>query len=68
MGKMAVRLISFYRNYLSIMKLQCCRFYPSCSQYSIDAVEKYGTFRGLLKGLLRVLRCHPFSKGGYDPA
>jgi hypothetical protein len=50
------------------MKLQCCRFYPSCSEYAINAVEKYGTFKGIFKGIKRVLRCHPFSRGGYDPA
>lgn len=66
--KVLVSIIKFYRNYLSGMKLQCCRFYPSCSQYTIDAVEKYGPIRGILKGSMRLLRCHPLSKGGYDPA
>ncbi|HPM42420.1 MAG TPA: membrane protein insertion efficiency factor YidD [Candidatus Omnitrophota bacterium] len=68
MKKAVVFIIQFYRNYLSILKLQCCRFYPSCSQYTIDAVGKYGVIRGLLKGMFRLLRCHPLSKGGYDPA
>jgi uncharacterized protein len=44
-----------------------CRFYPSCSQYFILAVEKYGALRGALRGVWRILRCHPFHKGGYDP-
>ncbi|MBP7055262.1 MAG: membrane protein insertion efficiency factor YidD [Candidatus Omnitrophica bacterium] len=68
MKKKIVWIIQFYRKYLSTLKLQCCRFYPSCSQYAIDAVEKYGVIRGLLKGMFRLLRCHPLSKGGYDPA
>jgi putative membrane protein insertion efficiency factor len=45
-----------------------CRFYPSCSQYSIDAIQKYGPFVGPIKGLWRIIRCNPWSKGGVDPA
>ena len=45
-----------------------CRFTPSCSQYAIDAINKYGPIGGLLKTAWRLLRCNPFSKGGYDPA
>ncbi|MFA5143191.1 MAG: membrane protein insertion efficiency factor YidD [Candidatus Omnitrophota bacterium] len=67
MKKLAVIVLKFYRNYLSPFKLQCCRFYPSCSQYTIEAVERYGFLKGMLKGTKRILRCHPFSKGGYDP-
>lgn len=59
--------LTFYRNYLSPMKIRCCRFYPSCSEYAIEAIEKHGVFSGLFKGLKRILRCHPFSRGGYDP-
>ncbi|MDO8659487.1 MAG: membrane protein insertion efficiency factor YidD [Candidatus Parcubacteria bacterium] len=44
-----------------------CRFYPSCSQYTYEAIERYGASRGLLKGLVRVLKCNPLSKGGYNP-
>ena len=44
-----------------------CKFYPTCSEYTIQAIEKYGGFRGSLIGLKRILRCNPFSKGGYDP-
>ena len=60
--------LRFYRNYLSIFKLQCCRFYPSCSEYAIDAIDKHGLFSGLIKSVKRILRCNPFSAGGYDPA
>jgi len=61
-----IYLIKFYRNILSPLKLQTCRYYPSCSLYAIQAIEKYGTIKGLLKAMSRLLRCHPFSKGGYD--
>ncbi len=44
-----------------------CRFYPSCSEYTYQAIEKYGAMRGLFKGLKRILRCHPFNEGGCDP-
>jgi putative membrane protein insertion efficiency factor len=49
------------------MNLRCCRFYPSCSQYAAEAIEKYGVFSGGIKSVKRLLRCNPFSKGGYDP-
>jgi putative membrane protein insertion efficiency factor len=44
-----------------------CRFTPTCSEYTYQAVEKYGAAKGLFLGLKRIIRCHPFSKGGYDP-
>lgn len=66
--KPIVSLLKFYRNYLSPLKLQCCRFHPSCSEYAIEAVEKYGAIKGSFKAVKRILRCHPFSRGGYDPA
>ncbi|MFA5821706.1 MAG: membrane protein insertion efficiency factor YidD [Thermodesulfovibrionales bacterium] len=44
-----------------------CRFIPSCSEYSIDAIKKYGSFKGIYLSLRRILRCHPFHSGGYDP-
>lgn len=66
--KTIIRLIKIYRNHLSSLKLQCCRFYPSCSEYAIDAIEKYGTIRGVGKSICRVVRCNPLSPGGYDPA
>ncbi len=62
-------MIRFYRKYLSGMKGGCtCKYYPTCSQYGLEAIEKYGALKG--GGALavwRILRCNPFSKGGYDP-
>lgn len=66
-GNLAVSMLRFYRNYLSGLKLRCCRFYPSCSEYAIEAIEKHGLFFGGIKAIKRVMRCHPFSEGGYDP-
>lgn len=67
MRYIVISVLKFYRNYLSIFKLRCCRFYPSCSEYAIEAVKKYGVFSGGIKSVWRILRCNPFSKGGYDP-
>ena len=44
-----------------------CKYYPTCSQYTLEAIEIHGAFKGLMMGLWRILRCNPFSKGGYDP-
>ena len=67
MKKIAIRLIELYRKYLSPLKKHpTCRFVPTCSEYAIMAIEKYGVFKGLLKALWRILRCNPFSEGGID--
>ncbi|MBU4377245.1 MAG: membrane protein insertion efficiency factor YidD [Candidatus Omnitrophica bacterium] len=63
----AIKCIDFYHKYLSILKLPSCRYHPTCSHYTREAIEKYGVFRGSIKGALRILRCHPFSRSGYDP-
>lgn len=63
-----IKLIDFYRNYLSLLKLPSCRYHPTCSEYTKGAVKKYGAGKGLLKSAYRILRCNPFSKGGFDPA
>ncbi|WP_218918309.1 membrane protein insertion efficiency factor YidD [Desulfobulbus propionicus] len=63
-------LIALFRGYqllLSPLFPPVCRFIPSCSQYAIEAVRKHGVFRGTLMAIWRILRCHPFSRGGYDP-
>ncbi|MDY6825855.1 MAG: membrane protein insertion efficiency factor YidD [Bacillota bacterium] len=65
--KICLLLIKFYRLYISPLKPRVCRFYPSCSQYTYEAVERYGIVHGLYMGLKRILRCHPFNPGGYDP-
>ncbi len=68
MKTVLIKLIEFYRAHISSLKPQpTCRFYPTCSQYGIEAIEKFGAFKGLGLTLLRVLRCNPFFKGGYDP-
>ncbi|HYJ79697.1 MAG TPA: membrane protein insertion efficiency factor YidD [Longimicrobiaceae bacterium] len=59
--------IRFYRKGISPLKPPVCRFYPSCSQYGLEAIERYGAARGSWLLLRRVLRCHPFSRGGFDP-
>lgn len=62
-----ILLIKFYRKFISPLKKPTCRFIPTCSQYAIDALNKYGFFVGVYLSIKRVLRCNPFSKGGYDP-
>jgi putative membrane protein insertion efficiency factor len=60
--------ITCYRYAISPVLGDCCRFYPSCSAYAIDALKKHGVLRGTLKTAWRLLRCNPWNKGGYDPA
>ena len=60
-------LVRFYRANISPMHRPCCRFIPTCSQYAMEAIEKYGAIRGGYLALRRVLRCNPLHKGGYDP-
>jgi hypothetical protein len=67
-GRVLILAVRAYQLALSPWLGGRCRFHPSCSQYFIDAVRKYGAVRGSLRGLWRVLRCHPFHPGGYDPA
>ena len=62
-----ITLIKAYRQFVSPMLPPSCRFTPSCSLYALQAVERYGLIRGSFMGARRVLRCHPFSKGGFDP-
>lgn len=68
MKRLFLWLIRFYRRELSPRKRKpCCRYFPTCSQYALTAVERYGAIRGGRLALWRLLRCNPFSKGGYDP-
>ncbi|MDI6892381.1 MAG: membrane protein insertion efficiency factor YidD [Actinomycetota bacterium] len=60
-------LIKGYRRYLSPLLPPRCRFYPSCSRYAMEALERHGIFRGGYLAIRRILRCHPFSGGGCDP-
>ena len=66
-ARAVIVLIRGYQYLISPLLPQACRFYPTCSAYTIEAIKRYGTLRGGLKGLWRVLRCHPLSRGGYDP-
>ena len=67
LNQSAIILIKFYQIFLSPLFPDCCRFYPTCSEYMILAIRKYGAFKGIYLGLKRLCRCHPFSLGGYDP-
>lgn len=60
-------LIHFYRSAISPIRPPVCRFYPSCSAYTEEAIERFGVVRGVRMGLWRLLRCHPFHPGGHDP-
>ena len=68
MKKAVFFLIRFYRKNISPYKSYTrCKYFPTCSEYAIEAVEKYGVFKGSYLGIKRILRCHPWSEGGYDP-
>ncbi|WP_029523265.1 membrane protein insertion efficiency factor YidD [Persephonella sp. KM09-Lau-8] len=64
--KFVIKFLKGYQKFISPIYPPSCRYYPTCSQYSIEAVEKYGVAKGLLKAIWRVLRCNPFAKGGID--
>lgn len=70
MKKIFIKMIKWYQNNISLWlnsKNIRCKYHPSCSEYTIQAIEKYGAIKGSLLGMWRILRCNPFSKGGYDP-
>ena len=67
MKRLLLLCIYIYRKYISPLKRPSCRFYPTCSAYAMEAIEKKGAFLGSIMAIRRVLRCHPFSDGGYDP-
>lgn len=70
MKRLLIFFINWYQKYISKILTSRnvhCKFYPSCSEYMKQAIEKYGVFKGIGLGLWRIIRCNPFSKGGYDP-
>ena len=67
MQRVFLALIRFYRREISPLKTPCCRFIPTCSEYALEAVTKYGAWKGGLLALKRICKCHPFHPGGYDP-
>ena len=67
MKKILKFFIKLYRKFISPILPQSCRFTPSCSQYAIEAIDKFGAIRGTILATYRILRCNPFCRGGYDP-
>ncbi|MBM3700049.1 MAG: membrane protein insertion efficiency factor YidD [Actinobacteria bacterium] len=68
MKKIFIIILKAYKKYVSPLLPKSCRFYPSCSEYAANAINKYGVLKGSIKSIYRILRCNPFNKGGYDPA
>ncbi len=66
MKKIELWLIRFYQKYISPFKKPCCKYYPSCSEYAFEAVEKHGAIKGLMLAAWRIARCNPWSGGGID--
>lgn len=67
MKKLMLKMIRFYQTKISPNTPPRCKYYPTCSQYALEAIETFGTFKGFFLALWRLLRCNPFSKGGIDP-
>lgn len=67
MKKLILKMIRFYQKYISPMSPPTCRFYPTCSQYAIEAVEEHGAIKGGYLATRRILKCHPLHEGGFDP-
>ena len=67
MKKLLVIIIKGYQKIISPVLPPSCRFYPTCSEYGIQAVTRYGAIKGGIKTIWRIIRCNPFTKGGYDP-
>ena len=67
MKHVLIFLVKSYRKWISPMRRPCCRYIPTCSQYALQALEKYGAFKGGWLAFRRILRCNPLHKGGYDP-
>ena len=67
MKTLCILIIRFYRKFISPLKPPCCRFTPTCSSYALEAFEEWGFFRGACLSFMRILRCNPFCRGGFDP-
>ncbi len=67
MKRILIVLVKGYRKFISPLKKPCCRFYPTCSAYTIEALEKHGAYRGTKLAIKRILKCHPWHEGGFDP-
>lgn len=67
MKTILMQLIKLYQKFISPMTPPSCRFYPTCSHYGLEAVDKHGAIKGTWLGILRISKCHPFHKGGFDP-
>ena len=67
MKNLLILIIEFYQDWISPLKPPTCRFIPTCSNYAITAIKKYGAKTGVILTIKRLLKCHPFHKGGYDP-
>jgi putative membrane protein insertion efficiency factor len=63
----ALAILRFYKRWISFLLPSACRFHPTCSEYTMDAIQRYGVLGGTWRGVLRIFRCHPFHKGGFDP-
>lgn len=66
-SKLFLKLIRFYQHYISPLTPPACRYTPTCSQYTYEAIQKYGAIKGCWLGLKRICRCHPWGGSGYDP-
>ena len=67
MKRLLIWLIRVYRKFISPLTPPCCKYYPVCSVYGIQAISRFGAFKGTFMTIWRILRCNPFSSGGYDP-
>ena len=65
--RLLIKIIGLYQKFVSPFLVNACRFYPTCSHYSIQSLEKHGLFKGIVLTCARLLKCHPFHPGGYDP-
>jgi putative membrane protein insertion efficiency factor len=67
MQTVAIVVLRFYKRWISPMLPSACRFYPTCSEYMMEAISRYGVAKGIWLGVRRLSRCHPFHEGGFDP-